>query len=331
MKNDTAAIIHDGWWTLKFFIVAALFVSSFWIPNLPTITGYMEFARYVSVLYLSYQAMLMLVVAYVINNGLVTSASKYEGGGVAGILLMALFAIFTIGNITWLIFQYIEFSACGGNLAIMIITTIIGTAMYGLVLLRSRPDASVFTSSLVFSYCLFLQWSAFSSDSVDTCNPFNAAANSGKNVRANTIMMMVIGLLFVFASLLVVASISKHEGEEQMATEMSLNAAIITKEEDSGEKVNDVEEGNVKKTAEEMHVFPITTQTIFFQILLTLSAIYYAMLLTNWGSPDYSALNNASFFVSNKTSYWCQLTAMWISMAIYMYSLLAPLIFPDRF
>ena len=213
MRNDTAAILHDGWWTLKFFIVAALFIGSFWIPNSPTITGYMEFSRYVSVIYLSYQAMLMLIVAYVINNGLVTAASKYEGGGLPGILLVALFFIFTGGNITWLIFQFIEFSACGGNLAIMIITTVIGTAMYGLVLLRSRPDASVFTSSLVFTYCLFLQWSAFSSDSVDTCNPFNAASNSGKNVRANTIMMMIIGLLFVFASLLVVASITKHEDE----------------------------------------------------------------------------------------------------------------------
>ena len=42
-----------------------------------------------------------------------------------------------------------------------------------------------------------------------------------------------------------------------MATEM--NAAIIATDSDNGEKVNDVEEGNVKKTAEEMHVFPITT------------------------------------------------------------------------
>jgi hypothetical protein len=74
--------------------------------------------------------------------------------------------------------------------------------------------------------------------------------------------MMVIGLMFVFASLLVVASITKHEDEVQMATEM--NSAIITQEKDDGEKVNDVEEGQVKKTAEEMHVFPITRQTIYF-------------------------------------------------------------------
>lgn len=82
--------------------------------------------------------MLMLIVAYVINNGLVTAASKYEGGGLPGILLIALFILFTGANITWLVFQYIYFSGCGGNVAIMVTTTIIGTAMYGLVLLRTR-------------------------------------------------------------------------------------------------------------------------------------------------------------------------------------------------
>ena len=54
MKNDTAAIIHDGWWCLKSFLVAALFVGSMWIPNTPVIIGYMQFARIVSVIFLAY-------------------------------------------------------------------------------------------------------------------------------------------------------------------------------------------------------------------------------------------------------------------------------------
>jgi len=258
MRNDTAAILHDGWWTLKFFIVAALFVSSFWIPNENTIIGYMEFSRYVSVIYLSYQGMLMLIVAYVINNSLVTAAGKTEGFGFSAFLLVAFFVLFTGGNITWLVYQYINFSACGGNLAILITTTVIGVIMYGLVVLRTRQDASMFTSSLVYFYCLFLQWSAFSSDSVDTCNPFNVNnPNNSKNIRANTICMMVIGLLFAFACLLVVSAITKHEDEQQMATNM--NAALIADEKDEGEKVNDIEDATGKKTAEEMHVFPITT------------------------------------------------------------------------
>jgi len=43
--------------------------------------------------------------------------------------------------------------------------TLVGiVAMYGLVLLRSRKDASILTSSIAATYCLYLQWAALSSD-----------------------------------------------------------------------------------------------------------------------------------------------------------------------
>jgi len=70
-KNDCAAVIHDGWWTLKFLIVAALFIGSLYIDNDPFMIGYMQFSRVVSVIFLAYQAVLMLIVAYVINEALV--------------------------------------------------------------------------------------------------------------------------------------------------------------------------------------------------------------------------------------------------------------------
>lgn len=54
MKNEVAAVIHDGLWGLKFFIVAGLFVGSMWIPNSSFIFLYMRLARWISVGYLIY-------------------------------------------------------------------------------------------------------------------------------------------------------------------------------------------------------------------------------------------------------------------------------------
>jgi Serine incorporator (Serinc) len=54
MRNDTAAVIHDGWWSMKFLFVAVLFVISMWIPNEPVLIGYMKFSRILSVAFLSY-------------------------------------------------------------------------------------------------------------------------------------------------------------------------------------------------------------------------------------------------------------------------------------
>lgn len=119
--------------------------------------------------------------------------------------------------------------------------------MYGIVFFRTREDASIFTSALVLSYCLYLQWSAMSSNMDATCNPFAPDSNSGLNWTANTIMMMVLGLLFTFSSLFVISAVTKKDEDENLTTAM--NQAMLEDDKDSGEVVNDVEENGVKKTA----------------------------------------------------------------------------------
>ncbi len=76
-------------------------------------------------------------------------------------------------------------------------------------------------------------------------------------------MMTVIGLFFVFASLLVVSAVTTKEDEKQMATE--LNSAMLSSETSQVNAINDVELNSGKtKTAAEMHVFPITPTTMYF-------------------------------------------------------------------
>lgn len=200
-KNDCAAVIHDGWWTLKFLIVGALFIGSLYIDNDPFMIGYMQFSRVVSVIFLAYQAILMLVVAYVMNDTLVkgVNASNGDFSSCAGITLITIFFILTGGNITWIVFQYIEFGSCAGSNWIMTFTLIAGVVMYGLVLLRTRDDASLLTSAIVLTYCLYLQWSALSSDNDSTCNPYTESA-------ANTLTLLVFGCFFTFTSLLVISA-----------------------------------------------------------------------------------------------------------------------------
>jgi len=64
---------------------------------------------------------------------------------------------------------------------------------------------------------------------------------------------------------------------------------MIEDEADNAGVVEDYQDPDTKaiKTAKEMHVFPITTATITFQAVMIAAAIYYSMLLTNWGNPVY--------------------------------------------
>mmetsp|Transcript_16315 Transcript_16315/g.22368 ORF Transcript_16315/g.22368 Transcript_16315/m.22368 type:complete len:101 (+) Transcript_16315:511-813(+) len=100
----------------------------------------------------------MLVVAYKINSNLVIGVNE-AGGNVAscpGITLILLTVLFSGWNLTFIILQFIWFDGCGINNFFMSVTLIIGIAMYAIVFFRTRDDASIFTSSLVLSYHLYL-------------------------------------------------------------------------------------------------------------------------------------------------------------------------------
>jgi len=94
--------------------------------------------------------------------------------------------------------------------------------MYVIVLFRTRNDASIFTSSIVLCYNLYLQWSALSSNPSSTCNPYTDSAG-------NTAFLITAGLIFTFISLFVISSQTSKEGEaDNVAT--AINAPMMEKE-----------------------------------------------------------------------------------------------------
>ena len=54
LRSDGAAMFHDGCWGLKMFMMIGFTVATLWIPNDPVIIGYMKFARWISIAFLTY-------------------------------------------------------------------------------------------------------------------------------------------------------------------------------------------------------------------------------------------------------------------------------------
>ena len=63
-------------------------------------------------------------------------------------------------------------------MAIITATLVLAAGYTVLILFRTREDASILTSSLVFMYTLYLSWSAMASRPDESCNPM---LNSDKN------------------------------------------------------------------------------------------------------------------------------------------------------
>ena len=91
-------------------MVMAFWVGFMCIPNDPFWFGLLQFTRGVSLLFLIYQALIFLVVGYIINDFIRDSCGD--------ILLLILTVLLFGGNVTWTVFQFINYagSGCTANL-----------------------------------------------------------------------------------------------------------------------------------------------------------------------------------------------------------------------
>ena len=74
--------------------------------------------------------------------------------------------------------------------------------------------------------------------------------------------MMTLGLFFTFVSLFVISFTSRKEEDDNITTR--LNQAMMENQEQPKEKMDDIEELGIKKSAREMHVFAVTPATVYF-------------------------------------------------------------------
>ncbi|CAH2099815.1 unnamed protein product [Euphydryas editha] len=62
----------------------------------------------------------------------------------------------------------------------------------------------------------------------------------------------------------------------------------------------------------------------FFHIVFALATLYIMMTLTNWYNPS-SQLSK-----ENVASMWIKITSSWLCVGLYVWTLVAPAILPDR-
>ena len=204
-RTKAVADFHDGCWCFKIIFFTALFFASFYIPNDPFFSKfYMNMACVFSLGFLGFQALYILVCAILVNEKLFANIDR-EGRdpcSCSGIIFMVFFVLITAANITWLVFMWINFGAisgCGTNIAVLTITTAAGLVMQFITCFGLRKDASELTSAIVILYCLFLQWSALSSNPDSVCNPH-------ENSTGNAITRLVVNLIVTFITMFTAAA-----------------------------------------------------------------------------------------------------------------------------
>ena len=63
-----------------------------------------------------------------------------------------------------------------------------------------------------------------------------------------------------------------------------------------------------------------------FHFMMLLATLFVMMSITNWYQPD----KHTSLLSANYASFWIKAVNSWVCVAIYVWTLVAPLVFPDR-
>ena len=91
-----------------------------------------------------------------------------------------------------------------------------------------------------------------------------------------------------------------------------------------------LEEGELESGKEEKkgsEPKPVSYSYTFFHLIFALASMYSAMLLTGWTS---SASDSSELIDVGWTSTWVRICTEWATAALYIWTLVAPLVLPDR-
>lgn len=288
-QNELIAALNEGAWPFKFIFVGGIFILTYFIPD-SFFTFYGHIATVASILFLLYEVILLIDMAYAWNKSWTDQYSASESNA-WGTLLIATTAIIYVGGVILLL----RWISAGNERWItfnLLFTLICALVSAGLSMSRVVENGSLLTCALIFGVNVVMCGSLL-------------ASTAGKESWAC--------LILVFAALVYVSSTTVSEEEDKNLVKSA--SAKVMETEDKYENPANAE------------VLPeITMATGLYHILLAFAAMYYGMLLTNWGGFT----TNGDDFSSGKFGVGVRLVSQWVANALFIWSLIAPRVFPDR-
>jgi len=312
-RSEPRDKLHHGAWTLKFLAWIVCIVMPFFLPN-PVLELFAFFARFGSGFFLIIQVVILLDFAAAWNE---SWASKESEKWLYALLAVTV-ACFT-GSLTLIGLLYQWYRPHGDcSLNIFFITfTLLGCFAFSVVSIHPAvKGGSLMPSAVITAYCVYLCYSALSSEPASyVCN--GIADHNAQMTRSALTMGMITTLFSVVYSALRAgsnASFFSVVDDENQGTLLSAPAV-----DDS-----DDEEGMTRGGGSRSG--PVEYNYSFFHLIFALATMYTAMLMTGWAN---GAMGQSEIDVG-WTSVWVKILSQWTTIGLYSWTLVAPALMPDR-
>jgi len=276
---------------VKVLVLVVLLVIAYLLPN-KVMIWYGYSCMFGATFFLFIQIILLVDFAYDWNDKWVAKEWLKPVVLSAGVIYLA--------SLIGVILMYVWFgrsTSCGLNI---FITTFIALLCVVATFLSIRNDiqrGSLLTSSVVTGFCIYLCFSAMLVSTNDSCNPFPPTAPT-------RLWIMIIGVILAIISICynTIANASQR-GVFQ----------LTTKE----EEMEDIQSSHDK----ECYNFS------YFHLVFACGAMYMAMLYSGW-NLSYAVIQGQ--FDIGPASMWIKVVSSWITVLLYIWSMVGPIFFPNR-
>jgi len=311
-------------WPAKYTLFLFLVTASAFIPNAPLFSPiYLQLCRIFAALFVIAQQLIYIDIGYNWNESWVTKSNQAEadeaGTGkkwLAAILVSCgiLFSATLTG--VGLLFGY--YGNCTTNnvfISFTLVLSLVATAVQ-----LSGEESSLLASAIISVYATYLCFSAVSANPNQVCNPYYGKSDAW-NIAIG-IGLTVISLAWTGFSW----TASEMHSSDSDAEESRESSPLQREDSKVTGLVTDTntahhEEGAASNTTSRNETWKINA-------ILAFLASWYAMILTGWGSIAESG--NEANPTASRVSMWIIIGSQWLVFALYIWSMVAPSLFPDR-
>ncbi|KAL8524787.1 hypothetical protein ACS0TY_014412 [Phlomoides rotata] len=309
-QNDRRDALHHGGWIAKMVVWALLVILMFFLPNV-FINIYGVLSKFGAGLFLLVQVLILLDATHSWNDSWVAKDEHKWYLALLAVSVACYLAAFTFTGILFIWFNP-SGQNCGLNVFFLVTTIILGF-VFAVIALHPQVNGSLLPASVISIYCAYVCYTGLSSEPRGyVCNGLH---NKSKVVSTST---LVLGMLTTVLSVLYSAL---RAGSS--TTFLSPPSSPRAGDRKTLLESDELESGKGKSEAEAR---PVTYSYMFFHLIFALASMYSAMLLSGWTSDS----ENADLIDVGWTSVWVRICTEWVTAGLYIWSLIAPLLLPDR-
>ncbi|MCJ8749681.1 hypothetical protein PDJAM_G00179150 [Pangasius djambal] len=337
-SKDPRASIQNGFWFFKFLILVGITVGAFYIPDGTFNTVWYYFGAVGSFIFILMQLILLVDFAHTWNQSWLENAENGNSKCWYAALLSFTFIHYACAFAAMVLFYvyYTQPDDCTEHKVFISLNFIFCIIVSVVSILpkvqEAQPASGLLQSSLISLYTMYLTWSAMSNNPNRKCNPslLQLVTNNPTTTAAPTPTIPpgqvqwwdaqgIVGLvIFLFCTLYAsIRSSNNSQVNKLMQTEERQELAL--------DKDVEVGEDGVRRAVDNEED-GVSYSYSFFHFCLILASLYIMMTLTNWYQPD----TNYKSMQSTMPAVWVKISSSWLALALYLWTLVAPLILSNR-